>query len=73
MQNQDSDLIFVEVKCVDHTTDLTGYITRKKLSTLHRAIEYYASQTQIKYRDLRLDIVFVKHHQIYEIFPNISF
>lgn len=73
MQDAQNHLIIVEVKCVDHTDDLMWYIGRKKLSTLKRSIEYYCSQTPLSYTSVRLDIVFVKHGQIYEIFENIAF
>lgn len=63
----------MEVKCVDHTDDLFGYMTKKKLHTLKRAIEYYCAQTEIQYTEIRLDVVFVKYGQIIEIFENITF
>lgn len=72
-QDEKSNLIFVEVKCVDHTDDLFGYVTKKKLHTLKRSIEHYCIQTEREYAEIRLDIVFVKHGQIIEIFENIIF
>jgi Holliday junction resolvase-like predicted endonuclease len=72
-KNKNETLVIVEVKCVDHTDDLIWYIGKKKLLTLKKSIETYCTYCWLSYNDIRLDCVFVKHDQIYEIFENIQF
>lgn len=65
------ELIFVEVKSVEHTLDLDQYISKKKLKTLERSIETYLMDHPSS-KDLRLDIAFVQQGQILEIYEDVT-
>lgn len=65
------EIVFIEVKCVNSIDELDNYISRKKLITLERAIETYLHQHHLD-TEVRLDIAFVKHGEILEIYENIS-
>jgi Holliday junction resolvase-like predicted endonuclease len=68
-----SEVVFVEVKCVDHTDDLHNYITRSKLRTLHRSIATYHHRIGVpKSHIMRVDVVFVKDNAILHIFDHCS-
>lgn len=54
------DIVFVEVKTVDHMAELDNYLTQKKLKTLERAIESYLIQYP-NAKNIRLDVAFVQH------------
>lgn len=62
---------FVEVKVVDYTDDLIGYVTPKKLHFLHRVIDEYCWKYKVKGK-IQLDVVFVKNNKIIERFKNIT-
>lgn len=67
---KDSDLVFVEVKNIDHTDDIHWYITYNKLKSLKSSIDSYI---QIEWYDqnhenIRLIFVFVKDKDIVEFF-----
>jgi Holliday junction resolvase-like predicted endonuclease len=67
-----NEMIFIEVKAIDNTEDIFWYLTKKKLSTLKRTIEYYLYQNHIKNKLIRLDVVFVKNNKIIEIYENVT-
>lgn len=54
------DIVFVEVKTVDHIAELDNYLTQKKLKTLERTIESYLIQYP-NAKNIRLDVAFVQH------------
>lgn len=64
-------IVFVEVKVVNHIDDLQSFITGKKLYYVQKTIEQYLHTHHID-KDPRLDIVFVKHGAIIEVFENIA-
>ena len=64
-------LIFVEVKTVDQIDDLFDYITPRKLSTVKRTIQTYLWKNPTQ-KDIRLDVVFVKNKQVFEVYENIE-
>lgn len=67
----DKLLTFVEVKVVDYIDDFFDYITPKKLWAIKRTMERYL----LKYptnKEYVLDVVFVKHNSIVEIYENVT-
>ena len=65
------EVVFVEVKCVDHTDDLHGYVTPTKLRTLARSIATYHHRVGVPESHLmRVDVVFVKDTTILHIFDH---
>lgn len=66
-----TELIFIEVKSIDHTLDLDQYIGKKKLKTLERSIENYLMNHPSS-KDIRLDVAFVQQGNILEIYENIT-
>ena len=63
--------IFVEVKVVDHVDCLIDYITPQKFKNLKKTIEAYVRKNNVD-TYLRVDVVFVKNQQIYEVYENIT-
>lgn len=68
---KDDRIVFIEVKVINHIDDLQSFITGKKLYYLNKTIQQYLVQHNID-KDPQLDVVFVKHKQIVEIFTNIG-
>jgi Holliday junction resolvase-like predicted endonuclease len=58
MQN-DTHILFVEVKVIDAMYSLDDYITSKKRSAMKRAIQIFLWRSRIDLHP-RVDIVFVK-------------
>lgn len=69
---KDQIIIFCEVKVVDNTEDLAGYVSQKKLQTLKKTVESYCQKNNVE-KDIRLDLIFVKHWKILESYENIYF
>ena len=67
----DECLTFVEVKVVDYMDDFFDYITPKKLGTVKRTIERYLVKHPTD-KPYVLDIVFVKHNSIVEVYENVT-
>ena len=67
----DSELVFIEVKTVDHTEDLENYITKSKLKALERSVESYITKYPTS-KDLRIDVAFIQQGKIIEIYENIT-
>lgn len=65
---QNNDLVFVEVKTIDHTDDIHWYITQGKIKVLQRSIDTYMQEYDSDYNDMKLIFVFVKEKKIVEIF-----
>lgn len=66
-----SELVFIEVKTVDHTEDLENYITKSKLKALERSVESYITKYPTS-KDLRIDVAFLQQGKIIEIYENIT-
>ncbi len=64
-------VVFVEVKVVDHVGDIQDFITPRKLFTVKKTIEAYRRKHTLV-GIIRLDVVFVKHGSIYEVYENIT-
>lgn len=62
------DLIFVEVKTVDHIDDIYGYVTTSKIKALERSIDSYIQRDDPEYKNIRLLFIFVKDSKIIEIY-----
>jgi Holliday junction resolvase-like predicted endonuclease len=64
-------LLFVEVKVINNTEEIDGYVSKKKIATLLKTIDYYLlgypPETEIS-----LDVVFVKGNRILEIYENVT-
>jgi len=67
----DELLTFVEVKVMDYMDDFFDYITLKKLGTIKKTIERYLLKHPTD-KPYVLDIVFVKHNSIVEIYENVT-
>lgn len=65
---QDDDLMFVEVKTIDNTDDIHGYITQGKINALERSISTYIQKLEPDYDNIKLIFVFVKDNQIVQIY-----
>ncbi len=65
-------IIFCEVKVVDKTDDLMGYITPKKLKALKKTVETYCRKNNVE-KDCRLDVIFVKNWEILQRYEDIYF
>jgi putative endonuclease len=69
----DKQIIFIEVKSVNHINNLHNYVTQKKLYRIQKTIDNFLYHYQIPQQlSTRLDIVFVKHNTIIEVFTNIE-
>ena len=66
-------IVFVEVKVINTLEDIYGYIRQKKLKILQKAIQKFLLKNK-KYKNFlkRLDVVFVKNWQIYDLFENVT-
>lgn len=64
-------LTFVEVKVVDHITDIDGYVTPKKIGFLSRAIEWYLTKYPSNH-EISLDVAFVHWNTIIEVYENVT-
>ena len=67
----ESFIVFIEVKVVDSIEEWSGYLSARKLQAIERSIEEYCYRKWIE-KEIRLDLVFVKNQQVIEIFENIS-
>ncbi len=63
----DNNLVFVEVKTVSYIEDLHDYITKNKLKLLEKTIKSYLYKYPTN-KDIRLDVVFIKDNQVYQIY-----
>ncbi|HRX63932.1 MAG TPA: YraN family protein [Candidatus Absconditabacterales bacterium] len=68
---KDGELVFVEVKVVDHIDDLMGYIKPQKLMFLERSIQDYMYKKNLDF-DIRIDVAFVKDNDILDVFENVT-
>lgn len=68
---KDLEVIFCEIKVVNCTNDIFGYITKNKLNFLAKTIQYYIIDKDIK-EQYRLDVVFIKDWKVFEVFKNID-
>lgn len=66
------EVVFVEVKVVDSQDDIYWYITQNKLNFLKKSIDYYVHNNDVK-TDYRLDVVFIKWNEIYQVYENVEF
>ncbi len=64
-------LLFVEVKVINNTDEIDGYVTRKKIATLRKTMEYYLLRYPPE-TEISLDVVFVKGNRILEIYENVT-
>lgn len=72
MQSLD-EIVFVEVKLVNHMDDLHNYMTYRKLRTFHKTIATYQHRVGIpKWYSMRVDVVFVKDTTILYVFDHCS-
>ncbi len=67
---KNQQIVFVEVKNIPNINDIFDYISQKKLKFLEKTIRYYIQKYKVT-KDYRLDIVFVKNNEIYEIYKNV--
>lgn len=67
----ESFIVFIEVKVVDSIEEWSGYLSARKLQAIERSIEEYCYRKWIE-KEIRLDLVFVKNQQVIEVFENIS-
>jgi len=67
----ETQLVFLEVKVVDGIMDISNYISAHKLKFLHRTIATYLYKYP-SHKKLRLDVVFVRHNQVFKIYKNIT-
>lgn len=70
-ENNDN-IAFIEVKTVDHIDDLFDYISKKKIASIKKTMEYYLFGHPTK-KDIQIDVVFVKNKNIIEIYENLAF
>ena len=61
------EIVFVEVKVVQSVDDLFSYVTAAKKKALRRSIDTYMFRS-LSTKTPRLDVVFVKDNDIYELF-----
>jgi Holliday junction resolvase-like predicted endonuclease len=65
------ELIFVEVKVIDHMQDISEYLTPRKLSTLRRTIDAYLHDYPSE-KQISLDVLFVQDDQVAEWYRNVT-
>ncbi len=65
---KDNIILFVEVKQVDHIEDFAGYITKKKLKSLQKSIQYFLLKNWLEDKFVDLKFVFVKNWKIVSIY-----
>lgn len=68
---KDWEIVFIEVKVVDWTDDLMGYITPKKLKNLEHTLQEYMYRKNLNF-SIRIDVVFVKDNKILDVFENVT-
>jgi Holliday junction resolvase-like predicted endonuclease len=68
---KENNRIFIEVKEVDQTNDLHDYISKKKLQTIYKTINFFNHEYPSN-KQLRIDLVFVKENNIIHHYKNIS-
>lgn len=68
---KNGEIVFVEVKVVDHIDDLMWYIKPQKLKFLEKTIQDYMYKKNLDF-DVRLDVAFVKNNSILEVFENVT-
>lgn len=69
--SKNDHIVFVEVKVVDGSNDLTSYLSPKKLQTLVKTMkQYMVSFPDASYQ---LDLIFVRDGAIYSHIPNITY
>ena len=66
-----SELIFIEVKTIDHIDDIDWYVSKRKIALLKNCIEHYLMRNPSD-KEIRIDVVFVKNNLISEIYENIT-
>lgn len=65
------NLFFVEVKVVNHTEEIDEYVSKKKIATLQKTIDYYLMRYPDE-KEISLDVAFVKGNSILEIYENVT-
>ena len=67
------ELVIIEVKTVNNIDELDNYITEKKIWFLQRTLENYLQNIdESRIEDIRMDVVFVKDSQIFEIYKDVT-
>lgn len=66
-----TNVVFIESKVVNYIDNLHDYITPKKLQTLKYAIDTYIWKFPTQ-KVVRIDIVFVQHQRVIEVFEDIE-
>ncbi|MFA7284475.1 MAG: YraN family protein [Candidatus Absconditabacterales bacterium] len=67
IMRNDTTWMFVEVKEVEGTDDLSDYITSKKLQALQKTIQAFFLSYNQGDLDQQIVVVYTKHHTIYHI------
>jgi Holliday junction resolvase-like predicted endonuclease len=62
--------VFVEVKVVNTLDDLHDHLTPHKQQTLSKTITTYLQDHPVD-KEIQVDLVYIKHDQIVEYYPNI--
>lgn len=68
---KENNRIFIEVKEVNNTEDLHNYISKKKIQTIIKTIQFFNNEYPTN-KQLRIDLVFIKENTILHHYQNIS-
>jgi len=69
-ENQ-NELVFIEVKTINHIDDIDGYVSKKKIWLLKNCVEHYLMRHPSN-KEMVIDVVFVKDNIISEIYENVT-
>jgi putative endonuclease len=68
---KDGLTVFIEAKIVNVIDEIHDYISASKLSNLMRSIQIYCMENP-KIWMMRLDVAFVRHGKVIEVFENVT-
>lgn len=68
---KENNRIFIEVKEVNNTEDLHNYISKKKIQTIIKTLQFFNNEYPTN-KQLRIDLVFIKENTILHHYQNIS-
>lgn len=69
--DNEKQILFIEVKVVNHIDQLQDYITQHKLKALKKTIDTYLRKNPTN-KEIRLDFVFIKNKEIIEVYKNVN-
>jgi putative endonuclease len=73
IMKKDSTLVVIEVKNLDTIAELDNYITSRKIAHLQRTLDAFLWEYgEEQFTAIRMDVVFVSHGAIREIYENIT-